>query len=115
MSFIIWLGIAGFAGFILYINLDSITKRRKLEMAMQDTVRSALGKEDTEIRAQVAEAAEDLGIPIHPGDIDVRVGLNDAGNWDVYCYIPFEFELNLLFTKTHFSLPIKEEVTIVAM
>ena len=114
-SFLLWLGIAGFAGFILYINLDSITKRRKLEAQMQSVVRGSLGKEDTEIRALVAEAAEELGLDIHPGDIEVSVELNDAGNYDVYCRIPFEFKLNFIFTETSFSLPIKEEVTIVPM
>ena len=106
--------ILGFALYIFWINYANLEGRRLMEKRMQDVVRNGYAKSEGQMIASLEEAAEELELPITEENIDLTKSLDSYGNPVVDVRIDFTFSVNVLVTEFEVSIPIAEEVTIVA-
>ena len=116
-------GIGGclFALFILlgtswffYTNYQRLENRRLLEKAMQDSIRTGYAKSVEKMRAELLDAAAEIGVELTQDDIRLSKELDDYNNPVVDCRIEYSFDVDLIVTTYPMNLPIIEKVTIVA-
>ncbi len=113
-GFFLWVGIAALLGYTFYINMDGISKRMKLESAMQEITRKGLGREESELIADIVDAGEKLDISMDKSDVYLTMTLVE-GNYELDCRIEYTFTVNIFITTFDISLPIKENLVLVNM
>ena len=105
----------GFTLFTFARNYRGIEDRRQMEKQMQQIVRSGYAKSEVQMISELNQAAEDIGMELHPDDLELTKSLDDYGNPVVDVYIDYSFEVDLIFTTFPINIPIQEEVVIVAL
>ena len=99
VGFGIWLGIFLLVGMIFYTNMDGLEHRRKLEIEMQNIVRTGVGEPVEKLVVKIVEAAEEMGADLAAEQVDLKMWPDDYGNWEADCRIDYHLEVNIWVAK----------------
>ena len=102
-------------GALFATNMNEISDRIALEKTMQSIIRTGAGRSSEQLITEIIEQSEKMGLLLEPDQIQLKIWLDDNGNYAVDSRIDYSLNVNLWIVKFDIPYPISENVTIVSM